>query len=299
MTFAIVLANADQIIQVNDRRITIGKKIDNDSANKGGHAICDDASFLYCFSGLATVDARHVTSRWLPNALYDAAQSGHRYENIVTALAKEAGKFFASSPILKILSAYDRRLTIMITGYTADGHIVNSIISNFQDFENSFDHPTAQQEFLCHMIYSEKLATENPTLIRAIGQFHTLTAKDKLPLQNMLTNRAPAKAIRQKAITLVQAVSDRPNTNGTVGKKVTTSRLDRLDPLVPIVSYASDEMEQHIPLLNQVILTSGAPKILISDARISTLAPIVFPARHRNAPCPCGSGKKIRFCHRV
>jgi SEC-C motif len=297
MTFAIVVANADQVVQVNDRRLTADGQMVDDSSNKAGHAVCDDASFLYCFTGLARVGDGYITSRWLLDALYDAAQRSHKYRDIWHALAEEATTFFRSSPYLRHLSTRARRLTVMLTGYSSDEYIINALISNFQDFTQFIDYPEARDEFSVHAERSKCPAGENPTMIQAIGQFHALTRQDELELRQMIERRAPAEAIRQKAIALVQEISDRPQTSGAVGKKVTTARLQRLDPLVPVAGYASDEVEERIHLLDQVNLRSGAPKLLIADAQISAPLPVVFPRVHRNAPCPCGSGKKFRLCH--
>jgi len=53
MTFAIVAANADQVIQVSDRRLTgnASGTIVTDASGKAGHLLCDDASLLYCLQG--------------------------------------------------------------------------------------------------------------------------------------------------------------------------------------------------------------------------------------------------------
>ena len=126
MTFAIVTANADQVIQVSDRRLTLQGQLFKDSLNKAGHAVCDDASFLYCFTGLAYVDGDYTTSPWLLDVLYDAAQWSHKYRDIWDALAEEATNFFRSSVYLQNLPADQRRLTVMITGYTSDDYIVNA-----------------------------------------------------------------------------------------------------------------------------------------------------------------------------
>jgi hypothetical protein len=64
MTLCIVTGNADQIVQVNDRRITAAGALIDDSAGKGGVVACDDADFLYCFKGLATYGSQRLNF-WL------------------------------------------------------------------------------------------------------------------------------------------------------------------------------------------------------------------------------------------
>ncbi len=297
MTLGIVLGNSDQIIQATDRRLTglKGELID-DSANKAGHALCEDASFLYCFTGLARVGNAATTSCWLLGALYDAAQKSHRYFDIVPAFSQIATDFFDSFS-LRRLPASARRLTIMFTGYTADGFIVNSLISNFQDFENGINHFKAKPAFSYVTVRSIKPASENPTVIQAIGQFGALTMGDKSQLREMLERRAPAEAIRQKAISLIQRVSNRPRSLGTVGKKINTARMRSSDPLWPVSGSASDEPERTLHLIDQINLLPGAPKVLLYDAQLSTEFPVFFPRVHRNAPCPCGSGTRFRLCH--
>jgi len=176
--------------------------------------------------------------------------------------------------------------------------MVNSLISNFQDFSQLIDHPEAQGQFALHRRRSTDPAIENPIMVQAIGQSHALTSGDVAELKKMLSDRAPAEAIRRKAVSLVQEISDRPNTNGTVGKRLNTARLPRTDFRFPVVGYASDIVEHVLPLLDQVVIKPNDQGIEIANVQMSAPKPVVFPKVHRNALCPCGSGKRYRDCHR-
>lgn len=297
MTLIVAVANADQIIQVSDRRLTYNTRLVDDAANKAGHAICDDASFLYSFTGLARA-TKHSTSHWLPEALYDGAQKGHCFHEIVEAFAEVATQYFESTPDIRGLPAASRRLTVMFTGYRNDGHIVSALISNFQDFTNCISYPAANRVFTSFIESSVVPAEANPTMIQVVGQFGAFTNEDESQLRLMLEARAPAEAVRQKAIAIVQDVADRTASSGTVGKRLSTARLNRVDRLAPVVGYSSDVVESGMPLIDQVNLCTGAPKFIIADCQINATSPVVFPRVHRNAPCPCGSGKKYRHCHR-
>jgi hypothetical protein len=299
MTFGIVLGNADQIIQATDRRLMASGKIFDDSSGKAGHILCDDATLLYCFTGIAIVGRNKTTSKWLLEALsYNAKKGTHSYGSITDGLAETATEFFNASKYLGSLPAEGRRLTIMVTGYSADGYIVSDLISNFQDFVNFVDHPIPLSQFTVHREISNAPAKDNPTLIQAIGQFGALTATDEKELRVLLESRAPAEAIRQKAIHLIQEISDRPQSHGSVGKKINTAQLRRETPFTPIAGYASDKIEKEIHLLDQVNLCTGVPDLLVSEVKLAANVPVVFPRVHRNAPCPCGSGKRYRECHR-
>lgn len=297
MTLVVAVANADQIIQVSDRRLTYNTRLVDDAANKAGHAICDDASFLYSFTGLARA-TKHSTSHWLPEALYAAAQKGHCFHEIVEAFAEVATRHFQSTSDIRGLPAASRRLTVMFTGYRNDGHVVSALITNFQYLANFTNNSTANGVFTSYTDASVVPAVENPTIIQVVGQSGAFTREDESQLRLMLEARAPAEAIRQKAIAIVQDVSDRPACSGTVGKRLSTARLNRVDPLAPVVGYSSDVVESGMPLIDQVNLCTGAPKFVIADCQINAPSPVVFPRVHRNAPCPCGSGKKYRHCHR-
>ncbi|MGH9761471.1 MAG: SEC-C domain-containing protein [Blastocatellia bacterium] len=297
MTFAIVLGNTDQIIQVCDRRLTSNGAVVEDSASKVGHALCDDGAFLYCFTGLARRGS-HTTSRWLLEAFYQAAQRDHTVRGIIEGFANQAAAYFQASQDLRQLSAQDRRLTVMASGYLTDHHIFNALITNFQDFDTYVDYPKAKPEFSYWSWKSDDTVSRNPTLIQAIGRFGALSEVDDVPrLRNMLERHAPAEALRNAAVALIRNIADRPQAGGTVGKKLNIGILPRSDLDGPVSGYESDELEKTMPMLDRVILRTDAPKILISDPRIVAEDPIIYPKVHRNARCPCGSGKRYRECH--
>jgi len=297
MTFVIALANADQIIQLSDRRLSWHGKTNDDSSNKAGHAVCDDVSFLYSFTGLAKIGS-HETSTWLLDAFYDAAQKGHGYSDITDAFAEEATSYFHSNSDIRRLSAGDRRLTVMLTGYTKNGLIVNSMISNFQDFLKAKDYLVAQNQFNVHTIVSNCSVAKNPTLIQVIGQTNEFTNQHKAEFRQMLTQRAPAEAICQKGVALIQKIATLLGVNGTIGGKINTARLLQSDPLNALAGYASDVVGNSIHIIDKVNLQTGAPKAFIANLQFTGVSPVVFPRVHRNALCPCGSGLKYRFCHR-
>lgn len=298
MTFAIVAANADQVVQVSDRRLTWNGKLGSEAAIKAGHLLCDDASVLYCFTGLAQIGS-HSTSFWLMDTLALSAKQEPLWRELIEVFAERASNYFATVPAIRELPASHRRLTVMFTGYTSGQFIVNALVSNFQDFTNFIDHPEARKSFTVYAEKSIVSAPQNPTIIQAIGAFSALTIADETELRLMLEQRAAAEAIRQKAASLVQAISARHRSAGTVGKRLNTARLDFRNPTIPVSGYISDVVENAISLIDQVDGRSYGTGIQIGSVQFSAQSPIVFPKVHRNAPCPCGSGKKFRYCHRA
>lgn len=303
MTLAIVLANSDQIIQVSDRRLTWNGELRDEASNKAGHILCNDASILYCFTGLACI-GEHQTIKWLQDALYQIAQKGiHDYYSLTDHFSRIATKHFKESHTIQKLPLEGRALSVLFTGYTPDGFIISTLVSNFEYFEGTDctkTHANVQGDFSIFRIKScyPRSENENPTYIKAIGQHKFIDTPIKLELQNMLQDRLPAEVIRQKAISLIQKMSNDGKTGGTVGKRINTARLQWNDPISPISGYASDIVENVMPNIDRSDLRSGKPLFQISGVQLSASEPFVFPNVHRNAPCPCGSGKKYRHCHR-
>jgi SEC-C motif len=299
LTFALVAANADQIIQVSDRRLTgWDGAVLTEASGKAGHLLCDDASVLYCYTGLAIING-FKTSTWLMEALQAAAKKDARYRELVEHFAELATEHFWTNPDILSTDVRNRRLTVMLSGYTADGFIVNALISNFQDFVNFTNHPDAQPEFTVHCERSKTPAFDNPTMIQAVGAFNAMTETDERELRELLERRAPHAAIRAKAAAIVADISGRHRSRGTVGKRLNTGRLDYRSPFAAIAGYESDIVENEIAMLDMVDARTMSPGITIGQLQISAGVPVVYPAVHRNAPCPCGSGKKYKFCHRA
>jgi len=299
MTFALVVANADQIIQVSDRRLTGWTgDIVTEASGKAGHLLCDDASVLYCYTGLAFIN-EFKTPIWLMEALQAASRQNAQFRELIEHFAEIATEKFRIDPDVLSMDVRNRKLTVMLTGYTADGFITNALISNFQDFVNFTNHPVAQEEFAVYCECSRDPAPANPTMIQAIGAFRAMTDADERELRTLLERRASHNAIRAKAAAIVADISSRHRAGGTVGKRLNTGRLDFQSPLAATAGYESDIVENELPMLDIVDGRSNSPGLMIGQLQISAGAPVVFPKVHRNAPCPCGSGKRYRNCHRV
>jgi len=299
MTFILVAANADQVIQVSDRRITASTgAVLQEAYGKVGHLLCDDASVLYAFTGLATI-GDFQTSTWLMTALQESSRRNSQFRELIEHFAAIATSTFSSNIHILTAPEKDRRLTVMLTGYTTAGFITNALVSNFQDFSNFVNHPIAQSEFTVHCETSFEPASNNPILIQVIGAFKAMTAANEQELRTMLAKQAPHEALRAKAIAIVADISDRHHSAGTVGKRLNVARINFKEPWTAYAEYDSDIIESAIPMIDIVDGRTQGSGLLISQAILATEKAIVFPKVHRNAPCPCGSGKKYRLCHRL
>ena len=299
MTFILVAANADQVIQVSDRRITCWNgSVIQEAYGKTGHLLCDDASALYSFTGLATIGT-FQTSTWLMTALKESSKHNSQFQELIHQFAVIATSTFSSNIQILRAPVRHRRLTVMLTGYTVSGYIINALVSNFQDFTNFINNPVALPNFTVHCEISFESAPKNPTLIQAIGAFQAMTVADEQELRTMLDARAPEEALRKKAIAIATDISDHNYSSGTVGKRFNIARINFKEPFMACVRYVSDIVENTIPMIDIVDGRTSGSELLVCQSTLTFDKAVVFPKVHRNAPCPCGSSKKFRFCHRL
>jgi len=102
-------------------------------------------------------------------ALQAASKKDARFRELIEHFAVIATEKFRTSPDVLSLDVRNRKLTMMLSGYTRDGFITNALITNFQDFVNFTNHPVAQPEFTVHCERSNFPAPDNPTMIQAVG----------------------------------------------------------------------------------------------------------------------------------
>ena len=296
MTFCLVAANYDQIVLGVDRRLTDtrGSVIAKD-AYKIGHGVCLDASFLMCYCGIASDGKAFKANRWIVQTLIAAADSAksRQFFDIMPIFIEEASLYFSNK--MRHLKAGDRRITMMFTGYLKPyDDIFEYLISNFQDFDTQVDYIDAWPGFR-HKIQGPRT---DHSLIQAIGQFSSLTEKHENDLRLMVTQKKPYHAIRSKVADVICDIARSQKSNNTVGEQITVATLSVEQPLAPIIWFGSNEVESHIPLIDTVDLRApGAP--WATDIKLeSSGSPTIYPKVHRNAPCPCRSGKKYKYCHR-
>jgi preprotein translocase subunit SecA len=130
-----------------------------------------------------------------------------------------------------------------------------------------------------------------------------MTQSDVESLRMLLEQRKPAGAIIGKAVALVREMADRPQASSTIGKQISAICLPRnLDSSIT-TSYHTNVVKYNAFYPSLVIATSDEDQMMARDLAIhiddpaGNLLPIAVPKVGRNTPCPCGSGKKYKYCH--
>jgi len=116
----------------------------------------------------------------------------------------------------------------------------------------------------------------------------------------MLIARKPSYAITDKAVELVREIADRPTAQGTIGKELTSIMIPIELGQAPQSDYRSSTSKNVTYMPDQLLLLPDQVSALknISFRTADTNGPpFVFPKVKANSLCPCGSGKKFKYCH--
>jgi hypothetical protein len=116
-------------------------------------------------------------------ALQAASRRDARFPALIEQFAEIASQRFRTDPEICAAPEKHRILTVMLTGYSFSGQVLSALVSNFQDFTEFIDYPVAQPTFSVHCEVSSAPASQNPTMIQAIGAFGAMTKADEEELR--------------------------------------------------------------------------------------------------------------------
>jgi hypothetical protein len=303
MTLVMVLGNRDQVIQLADRRLTAAGQVVDEDANKSGTVFFDDGRFTFGFSGIARALDVDV-SRWLLDALRESGPPDYMAGTSLYRLREIATRDFRRLACFRSLNRESRPLSIIFAGYLnyfEPPMIASALISNSQDFARGLRTSQPWDEFVFSHTKEKEPRQSNASYIQRIGAIGAVTPTDAEELRVLLDERKPAKAIINKAIDRFQEFADRAAARGGVGKQITWIRIpsDRTEEVEfgyysNVPSYASFS-----PSVVWCTSRGGGAVDGVSIVAVDPLStpPLVVPRAPRNAPCPCGSGKKYKKCH--
>lgn len=306
MTLVLSLGNADQFVQVSDRRLSFGEnKPATEEFNKAVTLVCANARFLVGFSGLAKA-GYFDTGKWLLQSLYDCSPPDYGIYELIERFKQKATTDFQSVPQIKCLPVVTKRLSVMFSGYIYlhDPPLAGcAIVSNYQDFKTGIDSTVAWDEFEA-TYWTERRPHEGElSFVQRIGCWQAMFEPDIDSLRTLLEQRKPVDAIIGKAVALMRAMAERSQAKGTIGKQISAICLPR-DVKLPITtSYHTDVIQHNVFFPSHLFAFSKDRRMLATDAKVYITdsqgkpSPVAIPKVSRNQPCPCGSGKKYKFCH--
>ena len=299
MTIVLTLGNADQVVQVSDRRLSSNGQLIDDDAFKGGIFICSNARFVFGFTGLAKF-GDFDTERWLLENLANLGKPDFDAKSTLDRLTQKATEDFANLHSLAQVHNEDKRLSVMFSGYLyhhSPPLAVYSIMTNFQNFETQKYDSKAWDSFNSCYWREKSPRKKNFTFIQRVGGWPAMLTSDEDSLRVLLSERKSANAIVDKAVQIIRSIADRPQAAGTIGKQLSSVILPIESNADPINEYHSMYSRQIIKLTPMAISTIDK-QMAMAEPELSSNVPITFPKIGRNDPCPCGSGRKYKRCHR-
>lgn len=299
MTLILCLGNREQFIQLSDRRLTVNGALVDDENNKAGVLHCTNARFAFGFTGLAAIGNSFKTDQWLLDKIHESCKDVNTADKILQRLKTSINNEFKSNPLISSIPLGQKALSIVFTGYLFDFNpplAVCAIISNY------YKKPKVQNEFNFTIMNSKEVPLEeNFAFMINLGYTRGLVKSDFDDLQGMLMSHKPSKAIIDKAVFLINQVADRPQSQGFIGKQISSIVIPRDILKTANAGYHSNVLSTSMYLPNVVFAPQdgGASAIRgFSMKAVDTNAPpMVYPKWPKNKLCPCGSGKKYKYCH--
>lgn len=298
MTLVLSLLNEEYCIVATDRRLTADGRLISDERTKLTLLRCIDARVAVAFSGLAALGGFR-TDRWIAATLADLAKPDYAIAGIMdrfkTALTDRWRK-------LKTPAEIDKRLSVILSGYVNEEggpRAYSWLLSNWERDNTVLDGPPLQDfELLTSRERRPKTADEGLAVIRISGVLDVVPEDDLLQLSDLLMQGASARDLTRRAVGIIRNVSDLPASRGLVGKQC-------LSVIVP--SDFGQDHESHYHSvddsdvsydINQALAVPDAAfAVADPELRIEPAGRLVRGDVARNAPCPCGSGKKYKRCH--
>lgn len=303
MTLILTLGCSDYIVQASDRRLVADGHLVDDESNKAGVLECINARLAFGFTGLAKFGS-FDTRRWLLDALNDAGPPDYAAKGIIDRLAEKASHTFEVAPLSGIPSQH-KRLSIMFSGYLyhhSPPLMGYAIVTNYQDFSTGIDSPRAKEQFHVQYWQERRPSDGDVTLVQRIGTWQAMTREDEVRLRTLLKSRRPARALIGKAVDVLHSMAERASANGAIGKQISTIHLpvSRDEPAQS--GYYTRNLGYASYMADYVLATSDENRTVVRDMEIRQLrgdtpVPVAVPKVGRNVPCPCGSGRKYKFCH--
>jgi hypothetical protein len=301
VTLILAIGNSDYVIQVSDRRLSSAGKVHHEEYDKSGILTCQNARLAFGFTGIANAPGFN-TKKWLLSAIYESGRKEKTIGEILERLRDRATRDFANLRALAALPRSQKCLAIMFSGFIDhDGRYRagNAILSNFHDFQRNSRFNEAQPKF--NISYTSADANvRNPTLVQRVGSWRPMTEAHIFELRSLLEQRKPASALLGKSYSMLRRFSESPKSGNAIGKQLTGIIIPHCLNSPIQSDYSSNVVRRSAYMPSQVVLLPDQMAVIdniqIRPVETST-PPISVPRTKRGAPCPCGSGKKFKFCH--
>lgn len=305
MTLVVVAGSMREVIQVSDRRLTVSNDgrsvVFDEEYNKAGTLNVVDGRLAFAFTGPARIGS-FSTIRWMNDALLKCGPPDYSTRGVLDRFVDLCTNDLG--PTLRGLGLSDAqiRMTFLFSGYwwrTSRGALILKRTLPF-DCEVTNEQAsggagtTFTREFSRHKYWVNSIGTLGDAGARMIEE----------AVVPLLASGRPACAIRDTLVDRVQRIADLPESQGVVGKQVSSIVVPRRPEAHPDSRYhtAADKFISYRPSSIVLHPTGGVAvlgmSIEVAEKDRGWAPPIARREVGRNEPCPCGSGKRYRQCCR-
>lgn len=295
MTLSLALLTEDYVIAVTDRRITSGKRLVTEEHDKTFSLFTNDARLAVSFSGLAG-SAGFLTHHFLVTETQAAGAPDFTANGVAERLCDRLTETFRVHSDLKGLSKNEQRLSVMFAGYRYAPEPIGiyAIISNFENPRLKTSQAEASSVF---SVFRGTLG-DHPVTI-GVGNLNGVSPIDMVELRTSTGTLAP-RASTFRMVAAIRRAADHTYSQGTVGKQL-TSILIRPDITEGVSSDYHVAKTRRGSVMPSVVWAMSDQQAVISNISIKPVEPstppMSVPKVGRNKRCPCGSGKKYKYCH--
>jgi len=299
MTLILCLGNREQFIQLSDRRLTADGKFLDDETNKSGVLQCVNARFAFGFTGIAKAGKAFNTNEWLLEKIIESSQAENRADQIMLRLKEKINNEFYSLPSLSKIPISQKALSIIFTGYLYNFDPPRGVCAILSNTNNQ----NSVQEKFNFTIKNQKIgkADLNFSFIEYVGYIKAMKNEDLKILKDMLITNKPSQAIVNKAVLLIKQIADRPQAHEAIGKQISSIVIPRDLSKTAKTGYHSEILSRKYFMPYSVFALQNHYSAAIRDITIEAMdvnaPPLVYPKWPKNRKCPCGSGKKYKYCH--
>jgi hypothetical protein len=298
VTLILAGVSRDYAVLLSDRRFSRRGHTPADEEGKAGVVTCADARLAFAFSGLAQADS-FSTYEWILSTLRECCPP-YESEGVLRLLCERLDEKFGAPP-LRNLPAEHRRLSVLFAGFV---YLPGKYMPAGALITNHYDPATRQYLSSPAARFTLRYGVPDKrgpcAAFWSAGQSQLLKTNHVSPLRAILVDGRPPEAFVGKGVEVMREVARQAQAKETIGGQISSLVLRPDRRANPDAGYHSEKATPTVYFPGEVTCHPAAPKFpVIAGWQITGVNRQVMavPKVHRNAPCPCGSGKKYQDCH--
>lgn len=311
VTLVLIGGNRERAFLACDRQITGPSTLLKDrnpgDYEKSGVVMYEDGRFAYAFVGLCLVGSEWDASRNVAEILSDSAAPDFDLFQTIERIRQGLSKRFTRYRRLYGTAAC---FSLVMVGYNYSSDptcLCAFLISNYEDRNGKARTPN--DEFITEIWGGGVDQSSTGGVLGTFGSEDLIAAAQQADFEKLIREVRPFVFLRDKAVEVIRDAAVASGRTAHVGRRCTVIEVphERSDPVQSW--YIPDASSPTIYFPTKVV-AKRTEIVAIAGQSVSTVPP-AWHAGHsaqggsaiagarpfKNAPCPCGSGRKYKRCH--